>query len=174
MCAAGLATPLESLVVGALMALPLAAACAAGCGSVALAFGCALAFDGLRAMGHCNVEVFPSKPFRALPALRYLIYTPTYVPLLPPSLDLLPVHVISAVSFFTVRMHAHDLILPPFGEMGATAGRPSLEPANAREGRISIDGDCIRCVRAPQPHAAAMHTGRCHELADTHVQPLKR
>ena len=106
MCAAGLATPLESLVVGALMALPLAAACAAGCGSVALAFGCALAFDGLRAMGHCNVEVFPSKPFRALPALRYLIYTPTYVPLLPPSLPRSSPSTCHLRRFFLYRAHA--------------------------------------------------------------------
>uniref|UniRef100_A0A0D9XDX8 aldehyde oxygenase (deformylating) n=1 Tax=Leersia perrieri TaxID=77586 RepID=A0A0D9XDX8_9ORYZ len=56
---AGLATPLEQLVMGALVALPLAAACAAGHGSVGLAFVYVLGFDHLRAMGHCNVEVFP-------------------------------------------------------------------------------------------------------------------
>lgn len=76
---AGLATPLEHMVTGALMALPLAAACAAGRASVALAFGYVLGFDFLRAMGHCNVEVVPSSLFRAIPVLRYLIYTPTYV-----------------------------------------------------------------------------------------------
>jgi hypothetical protein len=92
------------MVLGALMALPLAAACATGCGSVALAFGYALAFDALRAMGHCNVEVFPSKPFHAIPVLRYLIYTPTYVSLLP----LLPVS-----SPPPLLYRAHDLILPP-------------------------------------------------------------
>jgi sterol desaturase/sphingolipid hydroxylase (fatty acid hydroxylase superfamily) len=76
---AGLATPLEHMALGALMALPLAAACAAGSGSVALAFAYVLGFDFLRAMGHCNVEVVPSSLFRAVPVLRYLIYTPTYV-----------------------------------------------------------------------------------------------
>lgn len=75
---AGLATPLEHMVLGALMSLPLAAACAAGGGSVALAFAYVLGFDFLRAMGHCNVEVVPSSLFRAVPVLRYLIYTPTY------------------------------------------------------------------------------------------------
>ncbi|KAL6656046.1 hypothetical protein ACP70R_006872 [Stipagrostis hirtigluma subsp. patula] len=75
---AGLATPLEHMLLGALMALPVAGACAAGVGSVALAFGYVLGFDFLRAMGHCNVEVLPAAPFRALPILRYLIYTPTY------------------------------------------------------------------------------------------------
>jgi len=76
---AGLATPLEHMVLAALMALPLAVACAAGCGSVALAFAYVLGFDFLRAMGHCNVEVIPSSLFQAFPVLRYLIYTPTYV-----------------------------------------------------------------------------------------------
>ncbi|XP_066390270.1 uncharacterized protein [Miscanthus floridulus] len=75
---AGLATPLEHMVLGALMALPLAAACAAGSGSVALAFAYVLGFDFLRAMGHCNIEVVPSSLFQAVPVLRYLIYTPTY------------------------------------------------------------------------------------------------
>nr|AGT16346.1 glossy1 protein [Saccharum hybrid cultivar R570]AGT16349.1 glossy1 protein [Saccharum hybrid cultivar R570] len=75
---AGLATPLEHMALGALMALPVAAACAAGSGSVALAFAYVLGFDFLRAMGHCNVEVIPSSLFQAVPVLRYLIYTPTY------------------------------------------------------------------------------------------------
>jgi hypothetical protein len=78
MHAAGLATPLEHMVMGALVAAPLADAFAAGLGSVALAFVYVLGFDFLRAMGHCNVEVFPSGFFRALPVLRYVIYTPTY------------------------------------------------------------------------------------------------
>lgn len=80
---AGAATPLEGVAMGAAVALPLAGACAAGCNSVALAFAYVLAFDNLRAMGHCNVEVFPSSLFQAIPALRYLIYTPTYVTLSP-------------------------------------------------------------------------------------------
>lgn len=80
MRAAGFATPLEHMVLGALMALPLAGACAAGHGSVGLAFAYVLGFDFLRAMGHCNVELFPAGIFQALPLLRYLIYTPTYVP----------------------------------------------------------------------------------------------
>ena len=159
-CAAGLATPLESMVLGALMALPLAAACAAGCGSVALAFGYALAFDGLRAMGHCNVEVFPSKPFRAIPVLRYLIYTPTYVSLLL-LLYLTPSFSLNHRRRFFIllyRVRTIDLIFFPLRPMVAT-GSPSLEPANARGKikKISIDGDCIRCVRAP--HAASVQAG---------------
>lgn len=72
-------------MLGALMALPLAGACAAGLGSVGLAFAYVLTFDFLRAMGHCNVELFPGGLFRSLPFLRYLIYTPTYVRCLPAS-----------------------------------------------------------------------------------------
>jgi hypothetical protein len=77
--AAWFATPLEILAISGLMAVPVAAACAAGLGSACLIFGCALAFDFLRAMGHCNVEVFPGWLFQAVPAARYLIGTPTYV-----------------------------------------------------------------------------------------------
>ncbi|KAL6900870.1 hypothetical protein ACP4OV_005546 [Aristida adscensionis] len=75
---AALATPLEHLVMGGLMALPLAVACAAGLGSTGLLFAYPLAFDFLRAMAHCNVEVFPYRLFRAVPPVRYLIATPTY------------------------------------------------------------------------------------------------
>ncbi|RCV31301.1 hypothetical protein SEVIR_6G171700v4 [Setaria viridis] len=75
---AGLATPLEILAISGLMAVPVAAACAAGLGSACLLFGYALAFDFLRAMGHCNVEVFPGWLFETVPAARYLIGTPTY------------------------------------------------------------------------------------------------
>ncbi|XP_047047694.1 very-long-chain aldehyde decarbonylase GL1-1-like [Lolium rigidum] len=75
---AGFATPLEHLVLGALVVLPLAGACAAGVGSAGLAFVYVFAFDFLRAMGSCNVELFPTGLFRAAPFLRYIIYTPTY------------------------------------------------------------------------------------------------
>ncbi|KAJ1268662.1 hypothetical protein BS78_07G151700 [Paspalum vaginatum] len=75
---AGFATPLEILAISALMALPVAAACAAGLGSACLLVGYMLAFDSLRAMAHCNVEVFPGWLFEALPPARYLIGTPTF------------------------------------------------------------------------------------------------
>ncbi|CAL5001849.1 unnamed protein product [Urochloa decumbens] len=75
---AGFATPLEILAISGLMAAPVAAACAAGLGSAGLLFGYTLAFDFLRAMGHCNVEVFPGWLLETVPAARYLIGTPTY------------------------------------------------------------------------------------------------
>nr|CAB3481100.1 unnamed protein product [Digitaria exilis] len=74
---AGFATPLEILAISGLMAVPVAAACAAGLGSACLVFGYTLAFDFVRAMGCCNVEVFPGWLFQTVPAARYLIATPT-------------------------------------------------------------------------------------------------
>ncbi|CAO2172970.1 unnamed protein product [Urochloa humidicola] len=75
---AGFATPLEILTISVLMAAPVAATCAAGLGSAGLLFGYTLAFDFLRAMGRCNVEVFPGWLFETVPAARYIIGTPTY------------------------------------------------------------------------------------------------
>ncbi|TVU09615.1 hypothetical protein EJB05_43099 [Eragrostis curvula] len=107
---AGFATPLEHMVLSALMAVPLAGACAAGFGSVALAFGYVLGFDFLRAMGHCNVEVFPSRLFSAIPVLRYIIYTPTY-------------HTIH----HTKRETNFCLFMPLFDLMGGTLDAQSWE-----------------------------------------------
>lgn len=107
---AGLATPLEHVALGALMSLPLAAARAAGCASVALAFAYVLAFDSLRAMGHCNVEVVPASLFRAIPALRYVLYTPTYVRALILSLWPLPARFFSPTSLFSPRFYIKPCI----------------------------------------------------------------
>ncbi|CAO2191619.1 unnamed protein product [Urochloa humidicola] len=74
----GFATPLEIVAISVFMAAPVAAACAAGLGSAGLLFGYTLAFDFLRAMAHCNVEVFPGWLFETVPAARYIIGTPTY------------------------------------------------------------------------------------------------
>lgn len=37
-----------------------------------------LGFDFLNAVGHANFEFVPLSLFRALPVLRYLVYTPTF------------------------------------------------------------------------------------------------
>ncbi|RRT58894.1 hypothetical protein B296_00046248 [Ensete ventricosum] len=78
---AGFATPLEHLVLSAVMAAPLLGAFAMGHGSVSLVYGYVLIFDSLRSMGYSNVEVLPARLFDALPVLRYLIYSPTYLSL---------------------------------------------------------------------------------------------
>lgn len=61
------------------MAVPLVGVSLMGLGSLSLIFGYVLLFDFLRCLGHCNVEIFPHKLFKAFPLLRFLIYTPTYV-----------------------------------------------------------------------------------------------
>ncbi|CAL9112225.1 unnamed protein product [Musa textilis] len=78
---AGFGTPLEHLVLGAVMAAPLLGAFLMGCGSVGLVYGYVFVFDFLRCMGYSNVEVFPVRLLQALPFLRYLIYSPTYLSL---------------------------------------------------------------------------------------------
>ncbi|XP_078438329.1 very-long-chain aldehyde decarbonylase GL1-1-like [Wolffia australiana] len=75
---AGLATPLEHLVLSVIVGMPLLGSFLAGQGSVALVYVYILGFDFLRAMLHSNVEVLPSGLFRHLPFLRYLFATPTY------------------------------------------------------------------------------------------------
>ncbi|XP_039120343.1 very-long-chain aldehyde decarbonylase GL1-1-like [Dioscorea cayenensis subsp. rotundata] len=75
---AGFGTPLEYIVQGMVMGVPLLGACMMGYGSLGLVYGYVLLFDFLRCMGHCNVEVFSHGMFETLPFLRYLIYTPTY------------------------------------------------------------------------------------------------
>ncbi|KAJ8501302.1 hypothetical protein OPV22_011854 [Ensete ventricosum] len=78
---AGFGTPLEHLVLSAAMAAPLLGAFATGHGSASLAYGYVLVFDFLRCMGYSNVEVLPSWLFEALPVLRYILYSPTYLSL---------------------------------------------------------------------------------------------
>ncbi|CAL9110508.1 unnamed protein product [Musa textilis] len=78
---AGFGTPLEHLVLSAVMAAPLLGAFATGHGSASLAYGYVLVFDFLRCMGYSNVEAVPSRLFEALPVLRYLLYSPTYLSL---------------------------------------------------------------------------------------------
>ncbi|CAL5041629.1 unnamed protein product [Urochloa decumbens] len=78
---AGFGTPLEALILTAAVGAPLAGAFAAGAGSVSLVYGHVLLFDYLRCMGYSNVEVISHRAFAAVPALRYLIYTPTYLSL---------------------------------------------------------------------------------------------
>ncbi|CAN6193883.1 unnamed protein product [Urochloa humidicola] len=78
---AGFGTPLEALILTAAVGAPLAGAFAAGAGSVSLIYGHVLIFDYLRCMGYSNVEVISHRAFAAVPALRYLIYTPTYLSL---------------------------------------------------------------------------------------------
>ncbi|CAA6670277.1 unnamed protein product [Spirodela intermedia] len=69
---AGFATPLEHLVLCAVMGAPLVGAFLAGHGSITLIYGYVLGFDFLRCMLHSNVEVLPHWLFEGLPFLKYL------------------------------------------------------------------------------------------------------
>ncbi|GAB4853620.1 Very-long-chain aldehyde decarbonylase cer3 [Ancistrocladus abbreviatus] len=75
---AGYATLLEHVALIPILAVPVVGPMMIGYGSVGLIYGYVLAFDFLRCMGHCNIEVFSCRIFEAVPLLRYLIYTPTY------------------------------------------------------------------------------------------------
>ncbi|KAL5212803.1 hypothetical protein ABZP36_023650 [Zizania latifolia] len=78
---AGFGTPVECLMLTLVMGVPLAGAFLMGAGSVSLVYGHAILFDYLRSMGYSNVEVISPSVFHAVPPLRYLIYTPTYLSL---------------------------------------------------------------------------------------------
>ncbi|XP_074276338.1 very-long-chain aldehyde decarbonylase CER3-like isoform X2 [Silene latifolia] len=75
---AGNATFLEHILLVPIMAIPLVGSFVVGHGSISLVYVYVLAFDFLRCMGHCNVEIFSHKFFEAIPLFRYLIYTPIY------------------------------------------------------------------------------------------------
>ncbi|KAI4335487.1 hypothetical protein L6164_014127 [Bauhinia variegata] len=75
---AGNATVLEHLVLTAVVGIPILGASLMGFGSTGLIYGYVLAFDFLRCLGHCNIEIIPHKLFEIFPILRYILYTPTY------------------------------------------------------------------------------------------------
>ncbi|XP_028773645.1 very-long-chain aldehyde decarbonylase GL1-1-like, partial [Neltuma alba] len=75
---AGNATPLEHLILTAIIAIPIAGASMLGLGSVVLIYAYVLGFDFLRSMGHSNIEIIPHQLFEAFPLLRLVVYTPTY------------------------------------------------------------------------------------------------
>ncbi|XP_054822250.1 very-long-chain aldehyde decarbonylase GL1-1-like [Prosopis cineraria] len=75
---AGNATPLEHLILTAIIGIPIAGACLLGLGSGVLIYAYVLGVDFLRSMGHSNVEIIPHRLFDVFPFLRYVIYTPTY------------------------------------------------------------------------------------------------
>ncbi|CAI5471910.1 unnamed protein product [Closterium sp. Yama58-4] len=69
---------MEHLMYAAVFVVPFYATCVLGCASVGGVYAYMLAFDVLNFMGHCNFEFFPVSLFRALPFLKYLIYTPSF------------------------------------------------------------------------------------------------
>lgn len=67
---------LEHLLLTMVTAIPVVGSSLIGFGSISMNIGYLIIFDFLRCLGHCNVEVFSSKIFDAVPFLKYLIYTP--------------------------------------------------------------------------------------------------
>lgn len=107
---AGFGTPLESLLLTLALGAPLAGAFLMGAGSIGLVYSHALTFDFLRCMGYSNVEVVSHRVFEAIPPLRYLVYTPTYLSL----------HHREKDSNFCLFMPLYDLL-------GGTLNRKSWE-----------------------------------------------
>ncbi|KAK9097991.1 hypothetical protein Syun_025036 [Stephania yunnanensis] len=75
---AGHATPLEHLILGVVMGIPMLATCLIGLGSLGMIYGYVFIFDCLRVVGLSKSELVPCKIFEILPFLRYVIYTTSY------------------------------------------------------------------------------------------------
>lgn len=69
---------LEHLLLCVVMGIPTLGTALFGYGSIIQIYGYFVAFDFLRCLGHCNVEILPCHVFESFPFLRYVIYTPTY------------------------------------------------------------------------------------------------
>jgi len=69
---------MEHLMYTINFAIPLIGTWMAGGASVAMFYIYLLGFDLLNILGHCNFELFPIWPFKYIPGLKYLIYTPTF------------------------------------------------------------------------------------------------
>lgn len=67
---------IEQVLQSLLVCVPIVGAAAMGSASVGLVFVYAVTYDFLKCWGHSNVEFMPSW-FRNLPAVKYLIYTPS-------------------------------------------------------------------------------------------------
>lgn len=68
---------LEHVGYIAIFALPGVLTFFGGQGSVSMVYAYLLTFDFLNGLGHCNFEFIPTWLFKAVPALKYLIYTPS-------------------------------------------------------------------------------------------------
>lgn len=59
-------------------AIPLLGTWYFGGASLAMFYIYLIGFDVLNAIGHCNFEIFPPWIFKALPPLKYMLYTPSF------------------------------------------------------------------------------------------------
>ncbi len=58
--------------------MPLIGTWLAGGASITMFYVYLLGFDQLNMIGHCNFEIFPVWPFKWIPGLKFLIYTPSF------------------------------------------------------------------------------------------------
>ncbi|XP_006845484.2 protein ECERIFERUM 3 [Amborella trichopoda] len=75
---AGSASLLEHIVLCFIMGIPIVGASWMDCASLSMVYAYIMAFDFMRCLGHCNVEIIPHSLFEWMPLLRYIFYTPTY------------------------------------------------------------------------------------------------
>lgn len=76
--AAGTVHPFaEHLVYAGIFIIPIIGTWALGRVTLSVVFLYMVTFDFMNAVGHCNFEFVPESLFRALPFLKYLVYTPT-------------------------------------------------------------------------------------------------
>eukprot|EP00897_Mesotaenium_endlicherianum_P008982 jgi/Mesen1/8111/ME000435S07281 len=68
----------EHVLYTAIFAIPMLGTWLLGGASMAMFYAYWLGFDFLNAVGHCNWEFVPARLLRALPFLKYLVYTPTF------------------------------------------------------------------------------------------------
>ncbi|KAL2632944.1 hypothetical protein R1flu_004423 [Riccia fluitans] len=68
----------EHVLYTANFAIPLLGTWLLGGASIGMFYFYWLWFDFMNALGHCNWELIPTWVFKALPPLKYLIYTPSY------------------------------------------------------------------------------------------------
>ncbi|KAG0603744.1 hypothetical protein M758_10G117600 [Ceratodon purpureus] len=68
----------EHVAYAANFIIPIIGTWALGRVSVSMVYIYIIVFDIVNAVGHCNFEFVPECLFRALPFLKYLIYTPSY------------------------------------------------------------------------------------------------
>ena len=72
---------LEQTLQSLLLLVPLLGAAALGSASMSMVYLYILAFDFFKCWGHSNFEFVPAW-FRNLPGVKYLLYTPSSVPLI--------------------------------------------------------------------------------------------
>lgn len=73
----------EHIAYFLLFAIPMVTVTVTGMGSIISFAGYITYIDFMNNLGHCNFELIPNKIYTIFPPLKYILYTPSYVPLSP-------------------------------------------------------------------------------------------